>query len=218
MGEAKDREKVLKEALEETITGAKTFEVNGFGLVKVRFPTIEESNIADYHYTKTYNKAIMDDIPTNEEMEKIIRKKGLWTEEDDKKLEELDKKIAETTSALNKIKGEKAKEPYYEELNRLHNERMALRNKRNSYFNYTAESLAEQQRIAYLTWACSYNAETNKRLWPTFEDFKKETNQRAVADIAFHLLSLLMGLDDKILQAPLQEPEEAPGGEEDLEQ
>lgn len=215
MGEVKNnKEQELKNALEETITGSRIFEVNGFGLVKVRFPTIEESNMADYYYTKAYNKALKDDIPTNDEMEKIIRQKGLWTEDDDKKLKEIEDKINEVLVALSKVKGEKAKEPFYDELNNLQNERLILRNKKNSYFNYTVESLAEQQRIAYLTWACSYNAETGERLWKTFEEFKQETNQKGVADIAFQLLSLLMGLDDKLLQSPLQEVNETPGGEE----
>jgi hypothetical protein len=219
MGEAKnkEREKQLNDALQETITGYKVFEVEDFGTVKVRHPSIEEGHMADYYYTKAYNKALMDDIPINEEMEKIIRKRGLWTEEDDKKLKELEEKIGSVMTAISKVKGEKAKEPFYKELNELQNERIALRNRYNSHFNYTVESIAEQQRVSYLTWACTYNTETNERLWPTYEDFKKETNQKAVADIAFNLLSFLMGLDDKILSEPLQELEEGPGGEDNTE-
>jgi len=211
----KKKEEQLKEALDTTISGTKTFEVDGFGTVTVRFPSIEESRIADYKYTQALNKAMMrDGLPTTEEMEKFLRDRGIWTEEDDKKLEELQKEMDDQLIAISKVKSDKAAEPFRKRMAELREEINQLRSKRNFYMNQTAENKADEERIGYLTWACSINAETGERLWDTFEDFKNERNQRAVGQIAYQLLSLMAGIDDELLaDLPQEEVAEATLGE-----
>ncbi|MGE4412482.1 MAG: hypothetical protein AB7E45_02135 [Candidatus Caldatribacteriota bacterium] len=212
-------EKELKEALDLTLSGEKIFYVEEFGNVKVVFPSINDSNRAEYEYSKAYNEALFKDgFPTIKEVEKIIKEKGLWTEENEKALEDLDKQIAEKLEIIAKVQGEKGKAPYQKQLLELQKKRAELKAEKDSYFLHTAEYKADQARINYLIWACTYNADTGKRLWPSYEAFKEERRQRPVSEIATNFLSMLYGIDDSLLREPPQTSEvEAEGGEEEEE-
>ncbi len=217
----KGKSKELDKVLNEVVTGEKIFHVEGYGDVKVVFPSVQDTNRAEYEYGKAYNQAVFKDgYPTNEQVERMIRENGWWTEEDDKKLEELDAEIANHIAALNKMTSEKSKKPIRDKLELLQKERAKLRAKRDSYFSHTAENIADQARLGYLIWACSFDANTGERIWKTYEDFKQERNQKMVGEIGTNLLTFLLGIDDSLLFAPPQASDEGLEGEEmnDMEQ
>ncbi|MGE4358012.1 MAG: hypothetical protein AB7E08_05635 [Candidatus Omnitrophota bacterium] len=214
---SKEEEKKLQQVYDETVSGSKIFEVDGFGLVKVVFPSIEDSRKADYYYSKFLSEAMIDGLATQDEMLGLLEKKGIWTKEHEEKIKELEKEIKDTNIMASKMKTEKSKQQYLDRVNQLLTQLEELRSKRNFFLSNTAENKAEQERIGYLVYRCSYNAETGERLWKTYDEFRKERRQKAVGVIAFNFISLISGLDDRSLVNSPQEEEEVLGGGEENE-
>jgi hypothetical protein len=205
-------EKKLKEALEETISGSRIFEVEGFGLVKVVFPSIEDSRKADYYYSKYLNEAMLDGLMTQEEMLELLNKKGIWTEEHERKIAEMEKEAKSLATLASKMQTEKAKNEYTKKMTEVYNKIDELRQKKRFYLANTAESKAEQERLGYLLYRCAYNAETGERLWKSFDDFRNERRQREVSVIAYNFLAFLSGLDEETLGSSPQINETDLGG------
>jgi hypothetical protein len=63
-----------------------------------------------------------------------------------------------------------------------------------------------------LVCCCAYDAETDKRIWNTFSEFKNERRQKEVGIIAYQFLNLLAGIDNESLDSSPQETEENLGG------
>lgn len=214
------KEKQLKEAYEQTVSGSKIFKCEPFGTVKVEFPGIKESQMADFKYRVAFNEAIRQGIPTSKSMLKWLEKEGIWTKEDDQVIEDIQKEIKNFRKAIEKV-GEDtdSAKPYREKISELVKRIDDLREVRNSYLQNTAEAIADEARITYLTYVCSSNAETGEKLWDSFEDFQNDRRQQAISKITYQMMLLLMGIDESLLaDLPQEEAEEADLGEGENEE
>lgn len=61
--------------------------------VKILTPTLEDEFCANESYTEAYDKALDDEFMTEDELLEWMRSRDLWTEEDDKKIEGLEKDL-----------------------------------------------------------------------------------------------------------------------------
>ena len=163
--------------------------------MQVRFPKVEENRRAEWEFSKILNEAILDGIPTNREMEKMLRDRKIWTEEDDNKIINFDKQIEAQIAMLEKMTEDKAIEQVQTTINRLRNEQMILQSERQRFFQQTAESKAEEAKLSFLVYKCAMNADTEEPVWKTYEDFKNEEDQITANQIALTFLSLIHGLD-----------------------
>lgn len=162
----------------------KVFEVTGGDGEKIKLaikrPTQDLINEADLEYNVKISNCIKRGVMTRAEAESLMREKGIWTEEDEKQLRKmreearnLEKKLA--LKGLSKEKGTK----YSKQLREKRSQMLGLINKRNSYSQYTAESLAESTRDQYLTYACTVYADTEENYFESFEDFCNRVNEPA---------------------------------------
>lgn len=193
-------EQEARELMTEVKTGRRVFRTNK-GLVQIRFPRVEENRLADWEYSKVFNEAILDKIPTNKEMTKIIETRGLWTQEDDDKINALSEEIQKQITVLSKMtEGSKNAEKAQEKIAELRQQIFSLQQERQKYFLQTAEAKADEAKMSFLLYKCSELAETGEPLWKKYDDFKNEEDQEVVNTIVYQFLTFINGLPQDFLQ------------------
>lgn len=184
-----------RESLTEIKTGRRVFDTSKYGLLQIRFPKVEENRLADWEYSKVFQQAIMDDIPTNKEMTKLIERKGLWTKEDDEKIEEINAEIQKQVTVLGKMaEGSKNMEKIQEKINELRQEIFQMQQERQRWYNNTAESKAEESKMSFLIYKCTEFADSGKNVWSKYDDFKNEEDQEAVNTVVYQFITFINGL------------------------
>lgn len=200
--------KEKREKMTEVQTGKRVFDTEKYGLLQIRYPKVEESRLADWEYSKVFQQAIMDDIPTNREMEEVILKKKLWTQKDDDKIEKIKDEINKQLTILSKMESEKNMAPIEDKINELRDEMFGLQQEKQKYFNNTAEAKADEAKMSFLIHKCTEKADDNKPVWPKYSDFKNEEDQMTVNQIVYQFLTFINGLPADFLVGPSDEEEE----------
>ena len=193
--------KEKREKMTEVQTGKRVFETKK-GLVQIRFPGVEENRLADWEYSKVFHQAQMDDIPTNREMDEMIKRKKLWTKKDDEKIDKLREEINKQLTILSKMETEKNIEPVERKINEIREEMFAMQQQKQRYYNNTAEAKADEAKMSFLVHQCTEYAETGKRVWETYKDYKDERDQQTVNAIIYQFLTFINGLPADYLSNP----------------
>jgi hypothetical protein len=208
MAESKRKEsqemtnKEKREKMTEVQTGRRVFDSEKYGLLQIRYPKVEENRLADWEYSKVFNQACMDDIPTNREMEELIKKKKLWTSKDDERIEKIKEDIEKQLVLLSKMESEKAIAPIESKINALRDEMFGLQQEKQRYFNNTAEAKADEAKMSFLIHKCTEYADNNKPVWEKYTDFKNEEDQNTVNLIVYQFLTFINGLPADFLVDP----------------
>lgn len=142
-----------------------------------RQPTYEEITEADKIYASKISELIRENtkgrLVLRQEVNKFMRESGLWTEKDEKELQEAHNYILD---ALGKLKkgGTKLTEGRQLAISIMDKRReiFNLNRKFNFLDNATIESVAENEKNDYLVYAGTEYADTNERYWNSFEDMK----------------------------------------------
>src|SRR5437764_14650213 len=111
--------KEKREKMVEVQTSKRVFDTEKYGLLQIRFPLVEENRLADWEYSKVFHQAIMDEIPTNKETEAMIKKRNLWTEEDESQIVDLRSQIDVQLVLLSKMETEKNIKPIQDKIDEL---------------------------------------------------------------------------------------------------
>ncbi len=189
-----------REQMTEIKTGRRVFDTKRYGLLQIRFPKVEENRLADWEYSKIFQQAIMDDIPTNKEMAKTIERKGLWSKEDDDKVDSLQDEIQKQVTVLSKMAdGSKNMDKVQDKINELRQEIFKMQQERQRWYNNTAESKAEEAKMSFLIYKCTEFADGGKNVWSKYEDFKNEEDQEAVNTIVYQFITFINGLPSDYL-------------------
>lgn len=197
--------KEKREKMTEVQTGRRVFDSEKYGLLQIRYPRVEENRLADWEYSKVFQQAIMDDIPTNREMEELIKKKKLWTKKDDEKIEKIREEINKQLTILSKMETEKNIAPIEDKIEELRDEMFALQQEKQRYFNNTAEAKADEAKMSFLIHKCTEYADNNSPVWATYTDFKNEEDQATVNMIVYQFLTFINGLPADFLVNPSDE-------------
>jgi chorismate mutase len=194
--------KEKREKMVEVQTGKRVFDTEKYGLLQIRFPLVEENRLADWEYSKVFHQAIMDEIPTNKEVEAMIKKRNLWTEEDEEKIADLRSKIDVQLVLLSKMETEKNMKPIQDKIDELRQEIFQLQQERQKFFNNTAEAKADEAKMSFLISRVTEYADTGKKVWEKYNDFKDEPDQATVNDIVMQFLTFINGLPADFLTNP----------------
>jgi hypothetical protein len=211
MAEAKKKEsqemsnKDKREKMTEVQTGRRVFDSEKYGLLQIRYPKVEENRLADWEYSKVFQQAIMDDIPTNREMEELIKKKKLWTKKDDERIEQIREEINKQLTLLSKMETEKNMLPIEMKIEELRDEMFALQQEKQKYFNNTAEAKADEAKMSFLIHKCTEYAENGKPVWNKYAEFKEEEDQQTVNMIVYQFLTFINGLPADFLASPSED-------------
>jgi len=178
-----------------------------FGEVVLRFPTPEETRRADWQYSKIFNEAILDGIPTQKQMEDLLREKGIWTNKDDKELDCLKAELDNTHAQLSEKKnGRKKSKELKLKISKIRQELIEKQSQKQRYLSNTVEMKADEARLNYLIHTC-VETEAGEKIWNTYSDFQNERDHESTTKIIYEFLTFINNIDLEKLAADMFENE-----------
>jgi hypothetical protein len=165
-------------------------------------PTGEDVRKADWNYAKVFNQAIDDGFPTQAQMLETLQKRGILSDEYARKVEMTKINLGAALFRLENLSDRSEdtdKETLALEIARLRDELFTLNQKVSSPMGNTCENTAEDARVEYLTSRVVQTKE-GKRLWPTFDAYLNEPNNRLAVKSRFEVMLYLQGLESNFLE------------------
>jgi hypothetical protein len=160
---------------------------------------IDSVRQADWHYSKTYNEALLAGVTTMAQMQDILEERDIVGKKYEEKrqalIKELDEKIALLASAKTIEEKRELAEQVEDVRNRLfrHNQRAS------SPMSNTCEQLAEDARIEYLT-SAMVKDDVGKNVWDSYEAYKTTTNPTLAMRARYEVMLALQGLSSDFLE------------------
>lgn len=139
----------------------------------VRNPSLQENEEAESIKLKTWTKAVKEGAILAEKLNDVLREQGVWDEEKETKLGDLQEELITSVSKLKKggIKLSTAKELALR-IRELRAEIQMVSLDRVNYIDNCAEGLAQNRMFAYLVSVCTvYNDNHKKKYFTSFEDY-----------------------------------------------
>ena len=193
----------LEEHITTVSTGIKLIWIDsadGGSSLLFKQATSEEKMFARFVYKQTYELAKKDGLKTVEEMEEILRGRGIISEESDNAIETLEAKIKGQRAILSKTHKVQAKqERLLGIIQGLEDELRKLRANRDKLLGLTAEAKANESKLFFLSSKCVFKSE-NERLWETEKDFNNERDLMFRMDVLATFSGFVSGLPTSLIR------------------
>jgi hypothetical protein len=164
----------------------------------LQVPNSEQINKAEWHYSKVYNKALVEGVATTAEMIDILTTRGLYGPDYEKKLQELQVNIAVKLAEMHNATEDDKKEALAMEVANLRDELYRWNQRITGPLSNSCEQMAEDAKTEYLTSVCVFDAAGNS-VWDSYDAFVGEKNQGLALRARFEVLLWLQGLDADFL-------------------
>jgi hypothetical protein len=169
--------------------------------VEFRSPNNAVMLRANLLFDKMYNKALSAGILSSEKLEKLMKRRNIFTEEDEEKIEKLKAQLEAQELLLAKTTVVKAKQDRLKGIiKNIKDEINEISFKKSSKMSMSAEAKADESKLLYLCWASAYDADTGDLLWPTYNDLLKETNLSFKDNVFLGFLKFNRGVDTRIIR------------------
>lgn len=148
-------------------------------------------------YNKVFRKAIEDGCLLKKRLDAYMREQGLWNDQKEEEYKQLIKKIADGEFKLNSgnIKLSEAKKISLDTMEARQRLRDLIAEKTEMDAR-TAEGQAESQRFNFLVSVCSYDYETRKPVFSSYDDFLNRSNEKVTEACINKFANYLYGLDE----------------------
>jgi HPt (histidine-containing phosphotransfer) domain-containing protein len=155
---------------------------------------------SDLVYDRAYDKALSQGMLPVKELEVLIRDRGIFTEEDDNQLERLRTQLEAQEVLLSKTTRVKARQDRIKEtITNIKKDMREIEYKKISKLSMSAESKAEEERLLFLCFNCTY-LENGQRHWDTFEDLLNEHNLEFKDKILYSYIRFRNGIDTEVIR------------------
>ena len=177
----------------EVIVGETTYKL------AVRLPRAVDVQEADKIYSSQVAKLVQDkenQLLLRSQLEKFLREKNIWVQEDDDELMRLSQKV--DTNLLKLRRGGMSLSEGRTlslETTDARVDILQLMAKRRTFDESTIESVAENERQEYLLYASTLDGETGDRHWESFSDFKEDIGTEIYKECSKNLY-ILLGMDE----------------------
>ena len=161
-------------------------------------PSSEQIRKAEWHYSKVYNKALVEGVATTPEMMDILTKRGLYGPAYEKHLQELQVEITLKISEMHNEQDTPNRERLALEVQELRDELYKWNQRITGPLSNSCEQMAEDAKTEYVT-RVVVQKEDGSVLWPSYEDFITEPNQGLALKARFEVLLWLQGLEADFL-------------------
>lgn len=189
-----------EELIESITTGKKIVDISD-KVVVFKHPSVEIKMKARRIYKSEYSNAIKEGMVTHAQMKELIEKRNLVTESDRKKIKDIKSKLDAQRILLAKTTRVKARQDRIKGvIEELEKQKSELESKERSKYSMTAETRAEETRILYMCWACTYN-ENEELYWPTQENFTNEKNFAFRQDVLSEFIKFYGGIPTTTVRA-----------------
>ena len=162
-------------------------------------PTAEDIRGADWEYSKSYTKSLVNGITTTAEMTDILMRRGIIGPEFEKRSNELAAELAAKIEALQNAKNSEEKSELAYRVAMARDELFQWNQRLSAPLGNTCEQMADDSRLEYLTSRLIIDSEGN-RLCEKFEDYLTEKEQSLAQQSRFEAMLYLQGLDSKFLE------------------
>lgn len=162
----------LQQAIDEIVSGERLVNIEtkgGIRYVLFKYPTRKAIRLADIQMEQTIAKAIKDKHLTEEQMLEIIKERKIWTEKDDEVVEELRERIIKWQDKLkNPDITTKSRDTILEAVKGFEEKIFEAEYKKEIMMVNTAERKGRQSKYEYLVYFCSYDPESEERIWGNY--------------------------------------------------
>jgi hypothetical protein len=185
----------------------------------VRAATNEEMQEAEFEYSKAFNYAVMHGIMTSSKLLSELAANGVWTEEDDQKVEDQRQEVIRLEDAIENAEDDDAKQRIADDLKEARQELYQLRQGRSAILSHSAEAKADEAQRNFLTACVTEFKDSGKRVWKNYQAYKKEEDSSLLFKVTYEYLTFVNGLPSDFIdqlpenQVAKDEEEDADDGE-----
>lgn len=165
-----------------------------------KIPNSQDLGNADMYYASKIAKLVRkkgnDKLLLRCEVDEFLREQGIWSDSDQKKLDDINARIDEGLSRLRKggiLLSEGRRISI--EITEARQEMVALMQKRQIFDNATIEALADEEKIDYLIHACVILSDSGEKYWNSFEDMKEDKSSDVYQHASAASIEVLYGID-----------------------
>ena len=168
----------VAEAEAQVILDYKIYESVKFGKIKIKFPNLAQDAEIKKYYASIFNDLLMNSkLPTVNKLMFILEEKGIWTSEDEKRMEDLREWYINRTIMIEqiKLKGKKVKtdkeniESLLKERDDFYRELIQKMITRTTLFENTIEKRAEEAMFKFKMVLCCFDRD-EKQIWSSVDD------------------------------------------------
>lgn len=174
-------------------------------LLILRTPSLKDRNFINFIYKKSSKEARALGILNEFELRANLKSRGIWSELNDRAIEDLQERLGELREHLEEIRNVRERRTtlnliatYEETLNK----ELGLKN---SFFDTTVERYASNARNNAAVYCCVFN-EHDERYWDTWSDFQSEEDVGFINNIVGAINELDV-FDIKEIRAIARAPE-----------
>jgi len=160
---------------------------------KLRDLSAKELKEADMIYMTTYSQALRGEILTRREVANIMVKRGQWSEEDDKNIEDMRVKVLQLEKELIKAKTDKKRESVAKDLKINRTVMIGMQSNQVEAMQNTAESLSEKEKSGWMAFKALTDDDGNQ----VFNDYDEFVNSKesVIFPAIQRMIMVNMGLD-----------------------
>jgi hypothetical protein len=162
-------------------------------------PTAEDIRGADWTYSKTYTKCLVEGITTSAEMLDILMRRGIVGPEFEKRGHELTVVLTDKISSLEVAEGIEDKRIFAIDVANSREELFQWNQRLNGPMSNTCEQIADDSRLEFLT-SRMIEKEDCSKVWDSYDSFLKEKSQAIALRSRFEVMLFLQGLDSDFLE------------------
>jgi len=162
-------------------------------------PTADDVRGADWQYSKTYTKSLVEGITTSAEMMDILMRRGVIGPEFEQRQKELTDELSVNVEFLHKSGNIDDKQDAALKVATAREDLFNWNQRLNGPMSNTCEQIADDARLEYLT-SRMIQDEDGKRIWDDYSDFLTEKNQALAMRARFEVMLYLQGLDSDFLE------------------
>jgi hypothetical protein len=180
----------------------------------VRSATNQELQDAEFEYSRGFNNALMSGIMPQARLIAELTENGIWTEDDDKKIDDQRQVVIKLEDALDEAEEEEDKKRIAENLREERMKLYSMRQARTDILSHSAESKAEEAQRNFLVSRVIEHKDTGRAVWKTYADYKEDEDANLLFRATYEYMTFVNGLPSDFID---NLPENNVGSEEEAE-
>lgn len=186
---------------QEKVDGRRTFDIlteDGNKTYYIGMPTADQIKRADWHYSKVYNKALVEGLATSSEMLDTLKSRGLYSTSYEEQQEELRSKVAAAILSMETSTNEIEKYNLAIQIKQLREDLYQWNQRVSSPMRNTCEQTAEDAKIEFLT-SLIVQDKDGKPVWKSYDEFLNAPDQFLSMRARVEVYLWAQGLDRNFL-------------------
>lgn len=164
----------------------------------LNLPSAEDIRGADWQYSKTYTRCLVEGITTMAEMQDILMRRGIIGPEFEQRAQELAMELHDKIIKLEQAITLEEKRDGAIEVATAREELFQWNQRLNGPISNTCEQISDDARLDYIT-SCIVVDENNNRLWDSYDSFLKTKEKDLSVRARFETMLFIQGLDADFL-------------------